>query len=89
MAYDTKMPLIARTPKQIGEIIRRYRRMRKLTQGALANFVNVRQATISKLESGEPSKHLDTLMAILSELDLEIVIRTRSKSSTDDTEEMF
>ena len=83
------MIVIARTSKQIGEIIRRNRRKKKQTQGSLANFAGVRQATISKLESGDPSKQLDILMTILAKLDLEMVIRPRSKPSADDTAEMF
>lgn len=78
-----------RTTRQIGTAIRRYRRQQQLTQDALGRRVCVRQATISKLEAGEPATQLRVLMDTLMALDLELVIQPRSKASIADVEESF
>jgi HTH-type transcriptional regulator/antitoxin HipB len=83
------MDQIARTAKQIGAIIRRERRKRNLTQDQLGAKIHLRQATISKLEAGEPATRLGTLLDVLPALDLEIVIRPRTKASSDDIEAIF
>jgi HTH-type transcriptional regulator/antitoxin HipB len=83
------MDQIARTAKQIGAIIRRERRKRNLTQDQLGSKIHLRQATISKLEAGEPATRLGTLLDVLPALDLEIVIRPRTKASSDDIEAIF
>jgi len=83
------MNQIARTPKQIGEIVRRRRQAQKQTQVQMGKQVRLRQATISKLETGEPGTRLSTLFDVLTALDLELVIRSRTKSSPRDIEENF
>lgn len=79
---------IARTEKQIGAILRRARKQADLTQGTLAERINLRQGTISRLEAGEPVQ-LQTLMAVLHTLDLELVIRPRTTSSAADIAALF
>src|SRR5215831_15311440 len=49
------MDIIARTTKQLGAAIRRTRRARKMTQNILGQKMHARQATVSKLEAGEPA----------------------------------
>jgi HTH-type transcriptional regulator/antitoxin HipB len=51
--------------------------------------MSARQATVSKLESGEPATQLRIFMDALTALDLELVIRPRTKLSTQDIEELF
>jgi HTH-type transcriptional regulator/antitoxin HipB len=80
---------IARTPKQIGEAIRRRRKALHLTQKDLGNKTKLRQATISELEGGEPGTQLSTLLDTLAMLELELVIRPRSKASPSDIEAVF
>ena len=82
------MDHVARTPKQVAAIIQRQRRHSNLTQSGLGEKIKLRQATISKLESGEPVR-LDTLLDVLSALNLEMIIRSRTKSSPEDLEVMF
>jgi len=77
---------IARTEKQLGAILRRARKQAGLTQSALANL---RQGTVSRLEAGEPAIQLHTLMEALAALNLELVIRPRSKASAADIEDLF
>ena len=83
------MNQIARTSKQIGAILKRQRRLLKLTQSELGAKARLRQATISELESGEPNASLGTVLDILAALNLEIIIRPRSKGSPRDIEDIF
>ena len=81
------MEQIARTPKQVGSAIRRRRRQTGLTQARLGEQTQLRQATISALESGEPGTQLRTLLDVMAALGLEIVIRERSTGP--DIEDVF
>jgi HTH-type transcriptional regulator/antitoxin HipB len=83
------MNTIARTTKQLADALRRYRRNKDLSQVGLAERMQVRQATISKLEAGEPGTQLRVLMDALTALDLELVIRPRTKTSAQDIEDLF
>jgi HTH-type transcriptional regulator/antitoxin HipB len=80
---------IARTPKQVGNAVRRRRRSQGLKQKDLGEKTNLRHATISALEAGEPGTQLRTLFDVLTTLDMELVIRPRTKASTDELEELF
>ena len=83
------METIARTIRQLGAGIRRYRRQKGLTQQGLGEKMHARQATVSKLESGEPAMQLQTLMNALAALDLELVIRPRTTVTSQQIEELF
>jgi len=83
------MDTIVRTPKQVGDAIKRLRRLRNLTQEALGQKIHARQATVSKLEAGEPATQLRIFMDTLAALDLELVIQPRSKVSPDEIEDSF
>lgn len=80
---------IARTPKQIGAAVRRRRRALGMNQKDVGTKTQLRQATISGLEAGEAGTQLRTLFGVLTALNLELVIRPRTKASTDKIEEMF
>ena len=79
----------ARTTRQIGAIIRRARRSAGMNQTELGEKVGLRQATISKLERGEPATRLSTLLDVLSALGLEIVIDRRGRGSAARLESLF
>jgi HTH-type transcriptional regulator/antitoxin HipB len=80
---------IARTPKQVGDTVRRRRRSLGMHQKDLAGKSSLRQATISSLEAGEPGTQLRTLFDVLTALDMEVVVRPRTKASTDKIEDLF
>jgi HTH-type transcriptional regulator/antitoxin HipB len=80
---------IARTSKQVGAAIRRRRRALGMNQKQVGKKTHLRQATISGLEAGEDGTQLRTLFGVLTALNMELVIRPRTKSSTDKMEEMF
>jgi len=83
------MEQIARNAKQIAAAVRRRRRELGLSQKDLGGKIKLRQATLSRLETGEPAMRLQTLLDVLSALNLEIIIRPRTKASASDIEEMF
>lgn len=80
---------IARNEKQLGAILRRARRQAGLSQLGLGSHIHLRQGTVSRLENGEPGVQLRTLMAVLAALDLELVVRPRTKGSAADLETIF
>jgi len=83
------MRQIARTPKQIGSALRRHRRQLTMNQTTLGEKTKLRQATISAVEAGEPRTQLRTVCAIMAALELEFVIRPRTKGTADEIEEIF
>lgn len=78
----------ARTPRQIGAALQRRRKLLGVSQEDLGSRVQLRQSTISKLESGDPGTKLSTLLDTLAGLGLEFVIRERSKDQPD-IEDLF
>jgi HTH-type transcriptional regulator/antitoxin HipB len=82
------METIARTPLQLGNSIRERRRKLGLTQEQLAEKVGVRQRTISDVESAGAAR-IDTLLRMLGVLDLELLVRPRTKGSASDIEAIF
>ena len=74
---------LARDPKQIGNLIRRARKRLGWSQKALGDKAGLRQETISLLENGNPSAKMETILAVLAVLDLELQIAPRSKGGLD------
>ncbi|MBU2958026.1 helix-turn-helix domain-containing protein [Paracoccus sp. 1_MG-2023] len=74
------MELSARTAEQIGEAIRRTRKLRGWTQGDISDRTNLRVATISSLENGDAGTKLATVLAIMAALGLEFRLVARGGS---------
>lgn len=83
------MDQIARTPKQIGDAIRRSRRSGGTSQSETGTKAGLRQETLSKIENGNPAARIDSICDVLAALDLEFVIRQRSKGALTDIEDIF
>jgi HTH-type transcriptional regulator/antitoxin HipB len=83
------MPAHARTPTQLGALLKRERRTSGLTQAQLGERIGRRQATISKLENGEPATQLSVLFDVLSVLNLELTFVPRGKATPPDIESLF
>lgn len=83
------MAELARTPKQLGNLIRRARKSRGLSQAELGMKTGLRQATISQIEAGRTDAKLDSILKVLAILDLEIRIDPRSIGSSTDIESLF
>lgn len=73
-----------RSHEQLGHAIRRIRKIQKLTQTQLAVKSGLRQATISKIESGNKKAEIGTLFLICAALNLEIAFNTRSQKTNQD-----
>lgn len=76
------MAELARSPEQIGNTIRRARKKRGMSQSELGEKSGLRQETISLIENGNPAAKLETILAVLAVLDLELRIRARAKEFT-------
>ncbi len=83
------MSHMARTPQQIGNLVRRARRQRGWNQTQLGLKANLRQETISLIENGNPATRLDTILAVLAALDVEFRVGPRSKSHAEAIEAIF
>jgi HTH-type transcriptional regulator/antitoxin HipB len=83
------MDTIARTSKQLGDALRRIRRSRGITQLELGEKMHARQATVSKLEAGEPATQLRILLDAMAALELELVVRPRTTTPPQNIEDMF
>ena len=83
------MDHITRTPKQLGAILRRRRKDVGLSQDALASRIHSRQATVSALENATTDPRLETVFEALAALDLELVVRQRTKGSAKEIEALF
>jgi HTH-type transcriptional regulator/antitoxin HipB len=70
---------LARNASQIGNALRRHRRLLRLTQTQLGERSGLRQATISLLEAGDSDARLSTLTTMLAVLNLELLVRDRTQ----------
>jgi HTH-type transcriptional regulator/antitoxin HipB len=80
---------LARTPRQIGNLVRRARKRRGWNQTQLGEKTGLRQETISLIETGNPATRLETILAVLAALDLEFQLAVRSKGQPSDIETLF
>jgi HTH-type transcriptional regulator / antitoxin HipB len=80
---------IARTAKQLGAILRRVRKLAGISQSELGERVHMRQATVSRLEMGAPAVQLRTVTDILYALNLELVVRPRSKGGNEEIDDIY
>jgi HTH-type transcriptional regulator/antitoxin HipB len=87
--WESRIMELVRSPRQLGNALRRFRRERLLTQIQLAKRTGLRQGTISQVENGLETVKLNTVMDLLRALDLEIVLQPRTKGSQKDIEELF
>jgi HTH-type transcriptional regulator/antitoxin HipB len=72
------MKALARSAKQIGNLIRSERKHKALSQNQLASMAGLRQASVSAIENGAPNTKLNTLLTALAALGLEFQIAPRS-----------
>jgi HTH-type transcriptional regulator/antitoxin HipB len=67
----------AQTPDQLAQILRGYRKERKLSQAAVADRTGMLAKTVSALENHPEKAMVDSLFQLLSGLDVELVLRDR------------
>ena len=83
------MDELARTSRQLGNIILRERKKRGWTQAMLAERAGLRQATVSTIEIGETSSKLPSILSVMAALDLELRVGLRTKGSNKTIEDIF
>ncbi len=74
------MSELARSPEQLGNAIRRARKKHGMSQSELGEKAGLRQETISLIENGNPATKLETILAVISALDLELEIAERKSA---------
>jgi HTH-type transcriptional regulator/antitoxin HipB len=87
--HNPPMMELARTPRQIGNLVRSARKRRGWSQTQLGERTGLRQETISLIETGNPATRLETILAVLAALDLEFRLAARSKGQPSDIETLF
>lgn len=80
---------LARTPKQLGTLIRRARKQQGFSQAELGEKSGLRQETISLIETGNPATRIETILVVLAALDLEIKVGPRAKVTAANIEDIF
>jgi HTH-type transcriptional regulator/antitoxin HipB len=83
------MDQIARTTKDLGNILRKARKARNLTQADLATLAGIWQRTVSNIETSASGAKVDTIFDLLAALDLELHIVPRSKMTPGELEDIF
>ncbi len=78
---------LVRSPRMAGEIVRKARKARGWTQAELSAHMGVRQATVSKLESGVSTTSMSVFFDALTALELDLLVSDRSDQS--DVSELF
>jgi transcriptional regulator with XRE-family HTH domain len=68
---------IARTPKQLANIMKGFRSLHGLSQDAVAARTGLKQATVSVFEADAGHAMIATLYKLLSAYNAEVVIRRR------------
>lgn len=71
------MSELARSPEQIGSALRRARKKQGMNQSQLGKKSGLRQETISLIENGNSATKLETILSVLSALNLELEISSR------------
>jgi HTH-type transcriptional regulator/antitoxin HipB len=72
-----------------GHVVRKARKARGWSQDQLAKRMNVRQATISKLETGSPNTRMEVFFDALTALELELTAGPRVTESEIDFGDLY
>jgi len=67
----------ARSARDLGEIVRRARRARGLTQAHLADELGITRQYLSELENGVDNLYVTRLFEVLDELDVTVRLEER------------
>jgi HTH-type transcriptional regulator/antitoxin HipB len=76
------MEYVARTPQQLGQVLKNCRQLRGLTQAAAGAKVGLKQSTLSVIEVHGANATIETLYKALSALGLELVLRDQAPPAT-------
>ncbi len=76
------MEIITQSPWLLGQALKRYRRLKKISQTEAGQKLILDQTTVSSIENGAPGTRIDTIFRLIAALDLEMVIRTKQVTSS-------
>lgn len=71
---------VIRTPQQLSQVLRAYRKKKGLTQQLAGKDVGLLPKTVSALELKPEGSSIESLFRLLSALDLELVVRAKGSS---------
>lgn len=71
---------LIRSPRMAGNVVRKARLLRNWTQKELADRMRVRQATVSRLEAGNPGTRIHLLFDALAVMEVQLVASGRVSS---------
>ncbi|OOI04104.1 transcriptional regulator [Vibrio sp. OULL4] len=72
--------MLITSPKQLGIYLRDVRRNQRRNQTKVGDIVGLKQTTVSKIERDPASSSIESLMRLLSSLDLELHIQDKAVS---------
>ena len=76
------MDYVARTPEQLGPILKSCRAQRGISQQAAGAKVGLKQSTVSTIEADAARTSVESLYKLLSALGLELVVRDKQALRT-------
>jgi HTH-type transcriptional regulator/antitoxin HipB len=76
---------VARTPAQLGPILKSCRIERGLTQRNAGAPVGLKQSTVSQMETHAERSSIESLYKLLSALNLELLLRDKDKGNISST----
>ncbi|GEM_PF-6353999 len=78
-----------RSIEQLGNVIKRFRKLQKISQIELAKKAGVTQKTISNIESNSSKATIGTLLLVLSALKLDLMVIERAQNNIEDLEGLY
>ncbi|MFH4600026.1 helix-turn-helix domain-containing protein [Vibrio diabolicus] len=72
--------MLITSPRQLGIYLRDVRKNQRRNQTTVGDIVGLKQTTVSKLERDPASSSIESLMRLLSSLDLELNIQDKAVS---------
>ncbi|HHF3123671.1 TPA: helix-turn-helix domain-containing protein [Vibrio diabolicus] len=72
--------MLITSPRQLGIYLRDVRKNQRRNQTTVGDIVGLKQTTVSKLERDPASSSIESLMRLLSSLDLELHIQDKAVS---------
>ncbi|HCH4651518.1 TPA: helix-turn-helix domain-containing protein [Vibrio parahaemolyticus] len=72
--------MLITSPRQLGIYLRDVRKNQRRNQTTVGDIVGLKQTTVSKLEREPASSSIESLMRLLSSLDLELHIQDKAVS---------
>jgi HTH-type transcriptional regulator/antitoxin HipB len=80
-------PINVRSPLQVGNAIRRLRKLKQMSQDELARKSGFTQATVSRIEKGHQKAEIQTLLLMFAALGADLAIVERQQTTPENSVE--